>query len=155
MKYKGPHLFFNIHGIIRTPMKEDQEFPYMLSLWTIFIHTSSFLTRSRTIDFAPVEYVEVSPANIETNPFPLCTIWHLTTFPAWLRMDAQNRYKPGTGALKIPVKESNPNTNVCYNFRKLSSLVHSHIHLVIRCNSCESDPSDVRGNARGFICADK
>lgn len=110
MKYKGPHLFFfYIHGIIRTPMKEDQELPNMLSsLWTIFIHTSSFLTRSRTIDFAPVENVAVSPANIKTSPSPLCTIWHRTSFPAWLRMDALNRYKPGTGALKIPVKESNP-----------------------------------------------
>lgn len=110
MKYKGPHLsFFYIHGIIRTLMKEDQELPNMLSsLWTIFIHTSSFLTRSRTIDFAPVENVAVSPTNIKTSPSPLCTIWHRTSFPAWLRMDALNRYKPGTGALKIPVKESNP-----------------------------------------------
>lgn len=92
-------IFFYIHGIIRTLMKEDQELPNMLSLWTIFIHTSSFLTRSRIIDFAPVEYVAVSLANIKTSPSPLCTIWHRTSFPAWLRMDVLNRYKPGTGAL--------------------------------------------------------
>lgn len=81
---------------------------YVIITVNYFIHTSSFLTRSRTIDFAPVENVAVSPTNIKTSPSPLCTIWHRTSFPAWLRMDALNRYKPGTGALKIPVKESNP-----------------------------------------------